>query len=713
MASADPFGWVGATIDGKFRVEAVVGEGGFGVVYRGQHLGFNEPVALKCLKLPGALDGAEREKFHATFLEEGRLLHRLSKGTAGIVQALDVGAAISPSGVWTPYLVLEWLEGSPLDQDLSERRARGEGGRSVAEAISFLAPAARALQVAHAQGVAHRDIKPANLFLATVGGVRTLKVLDFGIAKVLSSVSSLTQALSETGASVKAFTPQYGAPEQFHRRFGATGPWTDVFALGLVVIEVASGRSALEGGDTTQLFIASTDLSFRPTLKAAGVEASAGVEAVLAKALAVEPRERYHSAGELWDALEAAAPDAVNAVNSSNRGVTPATRARITAPEELGAMATGEYLGLQGDTESAGATFSKATSAAAATGTANTEAAPAQLPPVVATHATKMREPPPSSPPPAPSKPPPSTRSPTPDRPGNKAGVAIGAGITIVALGALAFQLTRKPVTPPPPAAPVVESAPKAPPAPPPDMVRVPAGKFMMGSEAGGKTEKPAHEVTFTRAFAIDRNEVTAGDYQSCVKAGKCSASSVHGPHVEPADVEKRGPLCTAVDPGKARHPITCVDQAQAAAYCTFVSKRLPTEAEWEYAARGPDERDYPWGNDVASCERANVARNPGQGCGRPKGTQEVGLLTAGASPFGALDLAGNAWEWVADGWDPNAYSKGAQTDPRVAASGDKAVLRGGSWDFAAVTAKATFRLSFDRAAGDLATGFRCARTME
>jgi formylglycine-generating enzyme required for sulfatase activity len=88
-------------------------------------------------------------------------------------------------------------------------------------------------------------------------------------------------------------------------------------------------------------------------------------------------------------------------------------------------------------------------------------------------------------------------------------------------------------------------------------------------------------------------------------------------------------------------------------------------------------------------------------------------MLTAGASPFGALDLAGNAWEWVADGWDPNAYSKGAKTDPRVAASGEKAVLRGGSWDFAASTAKATFRLPFDRAAGDAATGFRCARTVE
>jgi serine/threonine-protein kinase len=702
MAAADPFGWVGATIDGKFRIEAVVGEGGFGVVYRGQHLGFDEPVAIKCLKLPAALDGPEREKFHATFLEEGRLLHRLSKATASIVQALDVGAAISPSGVWTPYLVLEWLQGIPLDQDLSERRARGEGGRSLAETVGFLAPAARALQAAHTQGVAHRDVKPANLFLAQIGGSRTLKVLDFGIAKVLSTVSSLTQALSETGASVKAFTPQYGAPEQFHRRFGATGPWTDVFALALVTIEVASGRTALEGGDTTQLFIASTDASFRPTLKAAGVDASPAVEAVLAKALSVEPRERYRSAGELWDALEAAVPEAINA---SSRGAgsapTPATRQRVTSAEDLGAMATGEYLGITDESANRAPTES-----ARSTGTANTEPALAQLPPVV----TKM----------APEKPavesrparPAPARSPAPVAFRGKALAIAGGALALAVAGVAALQLSKRPIAPPPPPAPAVETARIEAP-PPQGMVRVPAGKFVMGSAAGGKTEKPAHDVTLTRGFFLDRAEVSAGDYQLCVKAGKCSASSIHGAHVEPADVDKRGPLCTAVDPAKSHHPITCVDQAQAAAYCAFVNKRLPTEAEWEYAARGPDEREYPWGNEAPGCDRANVARNPGQGCNRPKGTQETGLLAAGASPFGALDLAGNAWEWVADGWDPNAYAKGAQTDPLVASGGEKAILRGGSWDYAGTTAKATFRLPFDRTAGDSATGFRCARTAE
>src|SRR6185295_18428812 len=154
MEPSDPFDWVGATIDGKYRVDAAVGEGGFGVVYRAHHLGFDEPVAVKCLKLPREIAGGDREAFHKTFLEEGKLLHRLSRATAGIVQALDVGAAVSPSGTWTPYLVLEWLNGIPLDRDLADRRRSGAGPRSLAESVALLAPAARALDAAHAQGVA-------------------------------------------------------------------------------------------------------------------------------------------------------------------------------------------------------------------------------------------------------------------------------------------------------------------------------------------------------------------------------------------------------------------------------------------------------------------------------------------------------------------------------------------------------------------------------
>jgi serine/threonine protein kinase len=301
----DPFLWVGQTIDGKYEVQSQVGEGGFAVVYRCLHRGFNEICAVKALKIPRKLQGDTREKFLESFTAEGKLLHRLSRANASIVQALDVGAAISPNGTWTPYIVLEWLDGLTLEDDLRARKKDGLGGRTMAEALTMLEPAASALGTAHAQSIAHRDVKPANLFLATVGGKRALKVLDFGIAKVLSE-PDLAHAFEATGASLQAFTPRYGAPEQFDRRFGATGPWTDVFALALIVVEVVSGKSALEG-DTPQLFVASSNIQHRPTLRANGVDEGAAVEAVFSRALAVDPKERYASATAFWSALVHAA----------------------------------------------------------------------------------------------------------------------------------------------------------------------------------------------------------------------------------------------------------------------------------------------------------------------------------------------------------------------------------------------------------------------
>ena len=312
----DPFDWVGATLDGKYQVDAVVGRGGFGVVYRAHHLGFNEKVAVKCLRIPQTLRGAPRDEFEHNFLAEGRLLHQLSRSTAGIVQALDVGAVVSPNKTWTPFIVLEWLDGQSLDANFAERLRSGLGGRSLKAAVELLDSAARALALAHEQGIAHRDIKPANLFLAEVGGRKTLKVLDFGIAKVMTESESFTKAFEETGASLQAFTARYGSPEQFSRRYGATGPWSDVFSLALVLIEAVVGHTALSGVDTAQLFIAAADTSRRPTLRAHGVDPGDAIEAVLNQALAVDPKERYANAGQFWDALLAALSESGDVPNS-------------------------------------------------------------------------------------------------------------------------------------------------------------------------------------------------------------------------------------------------------------------------------------------------------------------------------------------------------------------------------------------------------------
>ena len=301
MDVADPFGWVGATIDGKVAVESVVGEGGFGVVYRGMHLGFRELVAVKCLKIAATMGATQQAAFLASFTEEARLLHRLSKANAGIVQALDVGAVSSPSGLWTPYIVMEWLDGETLEQYVAKRR--GQGALGYEAAISLLGPAASALGVAHAQGVAHRDIKPANLFLARIGGKTTLKVLDFGIAKVLEESTSVTPSLAQTGNGVRAFSPQYAAPEQFDPRLGATGPWSDVYSFALVLLEAASGKPAYSGMNPLQLYVLATDEKRRPSLQGCGIAATSAIEAVIRRAVAVDPSKRYASIDAMWKEL--------------------------------------------------------------------------------------------------------------------------------------------------------------------------------------------------------------------------------------------------------------------------------------------------------------------------------------------------------------------------------------------------------------------------
>lgn len=645
---SDPFTWVGQTIDGKFRVEQVVGEGGFGVVYRAQHLGLGEPVAVKCLKIPGALPPAERERFHQSFLEEGRILRRLSRSTAAVVQALDVGAAIAPNGAWTPYLVLEWLRGESLEDHLAKLRKNGPGKMSLAEAVEMLEPAALAVAAAHDEGIAHRDIKPANFFTTDVDGIMTMKVLDFGIAKVIADNASITRAFEQTGQTPSMFTPFYGAPEQFNRRFGATGPWTDVYALALVIVEMVTGHSALDGDDATQLYIASTDISMRPTPRGRGIATSQAIETVFQKALAVDPKARYTSLRSFWKALREALPEPVEeAAASPDAPLPPPIMSSETSDRTTTAHVNNQRT-------SSGASSSRRSMMAIAGSLA-----------II--------------------------------------GAFVGASVFIRNRGFSKPVNTANRIG--------IESIPDVTiPKPPDDMVPVPAGSFIMGHVNASDTEKPPHKVIITRAFHIDRTEVTAGDYNKCVAASKCTPSSVHGPNMDDAIIAKFAPFCTGSDPSNERKPINCIDFAQAEAYCAFVGKRLPTEAEWEYAARGTDERVYPWGNTNPTCTMGNFARTTAECATRSRGTTEVGAFPQYASPFGAFDMAGNVWEWVADVFDPKAYTQETRQDPFVNKPGDQGIMRGGSWDFSASVAKTTFRLKFDRHTGQISSGVRCAK---
>ncbi|MDB4946203.1 MAG: Adenylate cyclase, partial [Labilithrix sp.] len=301
-APPDPLGLVGTTIVDKYAVESVVGQGGFATVFRATHLLWKRPVAVKVFTALGLVDETQRDRLLQEFIQEGALLAELSERSTAICQARDVGMLTTPRGEVVPYMVLEWLEGRSLEAITEAERLANAQLRSVSDVVTLLEPIAHALSLAHQRGIAHRDVKPANIFVLHED--KGVKLLDFGIAKVVQDAQKM--GFGKTAGHITSFTPLYGAPEQFDRTHGATGPWTDVFALALVATELVSGREPLAGDSLVQLAVASSDRERRPTPRTYGATVSDAVEAVFAKALAVKPEERYPTAGDFWTALAAA-----------------------------------------------------------------------------------------------------------------------------------------------------------------------------------------------------------------------------------------------------------------------------------------------------------------------------------------------------------------------------------------------------------------------
>lgn len=241
------------------------------------------------------------------------------------------------------------------------------------------------------------------------------------------------------------------------------------------------------------------------------------------------------------------------------------------------------------------------------------------------------------------------------------------------------------------------------------EMVDVPGGIFWMGcnpevdTECIDSADKPGHEVTLP-AFRIDKYDVTTGQYRACVDAGSCTAARTTVPE-EPHTITTE-PMCNWGVEGRDDHPINCVDWSQAVAYCEWAGKRLPTEAEWEKAARGADGRKFPWGNAAVDCNLANYFP-PGNAC--VGATSPVGSNPAGVSPTGALDMAGNVWQWVADWYDSDYYDYAPTDSPTGPETGKWRVLRGGSWVTVGMGLRCSKRGHMAPAKWDDLTGFRCA----
>jgi serine/threonine protein kinase len=337
MPANDPLKISGQLVAEKYRIEQLVGEGGFAVVYRAEHTIWKQPVAVKFFSGLSQAPAEHREELLHQFIQEGALLTELSSQTAGIVQARDVGACTTPDGHWVPYMVLEWLDGSPLDAILREDQRQGLAWGED-EVVGFLKRILPILDVAHRRGIAHRDIKPANIFImgsAARAPETPCKLLDFGVAKMVSEHAKLNAALAKTGVAITSFTPRYGAPEQFARSYGATGPWTDVYSIALVASEMLAGKVALQGEDLVQFGFSSANPAQRPTPRSLGAQVSDQLEAVFEKALAVRPADRFPNAGEFLESALAAAgqlaPTGFNPATTSQPQSAPPANAQLAA----------------------------------------------------------------------------------------------------------------------------------------------------------------------------------------------------------------------------------------------------------------------------------------------------------------------------------------------------------------------------------------------
>lgn len=284
------------------------------------------------------------------------------------------------------------------------------------------------------------------------------------------------------------------------------------------------------------------------------------------------------------------------------------------------------------------------------------------------------------------------------------------------------------PVVPPSP-------VPEAPPPPPPPrcpngMALIENADFTVGAAPSvteaAADERPVHRVTLA-PYCIDRGEVTVAQYRACAQSGSCtSLPTVNLPGLPPGQVPAWSQLCNGPRTDRDDHPMNCVDWTQADAFCRSRGARLPTEAEWEFAARGSEMRTYPWGDAPPGPERTNACRGAcaagltRRGLPAPRAvmpgddgfaeTSPVGRFAPGLSPYGLTDMAGNVMEWTADWFGP--YSPIPATNPTGPGFGQERVVRGGHWGSTNAADLRTTRRQHAPPGTRLATlGFRCVAT--
>jgi serine/threonine-protein kinase len=493
------------------------------------------------------------------------------------------------------------------------------------------------------------------------------------------------QVTQLTGTGVGIGTPEYMAPEQWT---GQVVPGTDIYALGIVFFELVTGRKPFTA-DTPAAILLKQANDPLPRPKAFVPNLPEEAEKALFKALAKRPEDRYASMSEFGKALEilSVAEFRTGAEGTITAEALPETVLRSPVSEPQAAVPRlrrkpwwGQWwlwvggvgmLVVAGVLLISGGGSPRLVAGPQPSATAVEEGLPTEEPvaeeePVLETPAVEE----------------PAADEPAIPEPTTTATIVVDAAAAQPEPDTVKTKVSEIDGT---------------------VLVFVPAGEFEMGSEDGEDHESPIHPV-YLDAFWIDQTEVTNRQYAMCVAAGACKAPYGSTSFDRPSYY------------GNSQfddYPVIRVDWYRAAAYCAWAGRRLPTEAEWEKAARGTEVgplgygRMYPWGEGI-DCSLANYWGKDG-GC--VGDTTPVGSYPDGASPYGALDMTGNVWEWVADLYDNNYYSVSPYDNPPGPSSGDFHVMRGGSFilNWSLVRATSRFAEGPSRSEYDAEYGFRCA----
>lgn len=622
----------GQVINNRYRIEQLLGQGGFGAVYRA----WDQTFALFCAIKENRQNSPEGER---QFLREARLLRMLRHLNLPLVT--DYFVLPGPEGApGAAYLVMDYIEGDDLGQMLNRP------GKSLnpEQSVAWIAQVCDALTYLHSQNppVIHRDIKPANIKITPDGRA---VLVDFGIAKFFDPEN-------ETTIGAQGVTPGFSPPEQYGS--APTDPRSDVYALGATIYCLLTGRPPLEAPrrQTGQVL---------PPVSSINPAVATSINRAVMRALELSPRDRWANVSEFKAALTASKAAKV----TETVRIDPGTRTGISPNRWVAAGAIGVVFiaGVLILGAVLGGIFLNGNESATQTAEAATRAVTLGL------EETRLAETPAA-------------------RTATEAAIQLAIEQTAAAQRAAQTETAaalKVSVMPFPTELPPTRLSRDA------TMALIPAGEFIMGNNDGErygmKDEGPEHPV-YLDAFYIDIYEVTNAQFSEFLndKGNIDEGGKTLYDEFDEDDTDKEKDMLIRRDgeiwkpyPGYENHPAVEMTWYGARAFCKWRGARLPTEAEWEKAARGGLKSAlYPWGNEAPTCRRGTVN---GAQYGPCEGdTAPIGSF--GPNGFGLFDMAGNVWEFVQDWHSDDYYSISPTNNPvnDIMPQVEVRVARGGSW---------------------------------